>query len=132
MAAFIRYLGNLGNAESHRRLLVKVVISVFVSPDNFWIMSELGAGAQYVFRVRALNEYGWSNWSAESRSFDLSEAALLADQQELGVVLGIAIPVVLAVCFVAALTALCGQYTVKKKSVNLRRNSWKKNCRRSS
>lgn len=71
-------------------------------------MSELGGGAQYVFRVRALNEYGWSNWSAESRSFDLSEAALLADQQELGVVLGIAIPVVLAFCFVAALTVLCG------------------------
>lgn len=83
--------------------------------DNFWIMSELGAGAllgaQYVFRVRALNEHGWSNWSAESRSFDLSEAALLADQQELGVVLGIAIPGVIAFCFVSALVFLCGTWT---------------------
>lgn len=69
--------------------------------ENYWIITDLSPSFRYVFRVRSMNKYGWSNFSVVSESFDFTEAALLAKQQELGIVLTISIPIVIvAICFI--------------------------------
>jgi hypothetical protein len=46
-----------------------------------------------------MNKYGWSDFSVASESFDFTEAAMLAKQQELGFVLSICVPIVMvAIC----------------------------------
>ncbi|XP_069689840.1 proto-oncogene tyrosine-protein kinase ROS isoform X2 [Periplaneta americana] len=67
--------------------------------ENYWIITDLSPSLKYVFRVRSMNKYGWSDFSISSESFDFTEAAMLAKQQELGIVLGISIPIVaVAIC----------------------------------
>lgn len=49
-------------------------------------MNELSPSLKYIFRVRAKNKYGWSDSSKRSKSFDFTQAAMLAeaDQQQFG------------------------------------------------
>ncbi|KAK9875123.1 hypothetical protein WA026_005916 [Henosepilachna vigintioctopunctata] len=46
-----------------------------------WIINGLSEKYKYVFRVFALNSFGWSDPSQESIEFDLNETARLADKQ---------------------------------------------------
>lgn len=71
-------------------------------------MTELSPSLKYVFRVRAKNRYGWSDSSEKSKSFDFTEAAKLANQQQLGLVLGITLPVIiLGIIFVGIFFFCC-------------------------
>ncbi|XP_063241344.1 proto-oncogene tyrosine-protein kinase ROS isoform X2 [Bacillus rossius redtenbacheri] len=73
--------------------------------DNYWIMTDLSPSLKYVFRAQAYNKHGWSEWSAESEPFDFTEASMLAGRQELGIALGISIPIVVTLmCVVGMLT----------------------------
>jgi hypothetical protein len=66
---------------------------------------------KYVFRVRSVNKYGWSNFSVVSESFDFTEAAMLAKKQELGIVLTISIPIVIvAICVIGMFIMIYGKY----------------------
>lgn len=69
-----------------------IISFVFFLSENYWIISDLSPSIKYIFRVRARNKYGYSEFSKPSKSFDFTEAAMLAEQQELGVVLGTSIP----------------------------------------
>jgi hypothetical protein len=54
-----------------------------------------------------MNKYGWSDFSVASESFDFTEAAMLAQQQELGFVLSISIPTILvAICATGTFTLI--------------------------
>jgi hypothetical protein len=78
--------------------------------ENYWIITDLSPSFRYVFRVRSMNKYGWSNFSVVSESFDFTEAALLAKQQELGIVLTISIPIVIvAICFIGVFIMIYGK-----------------------
>jgi hypothetical protein len=65
--------------------------------ENYWIITDLSPSLRYVFRVRSINKYGWSNFSVASESFDFTEAAMLAKQQQTGIVLSIVISVIVGV-----------------------------------
>jgi len=68
-------------------------------------------GTRYVFRVRALNSFGWSDWSGESHGKDLGAAALLAKTQQVGIVLAVTMPIgIVVLCIVALLAVVCGKY----------------------
>jgi hypothetical protein len=57
-----------------------------------------------------MNKYGWSNFSAVSESFDFTEAAMLAKQQELGIVLTISIPIaIVAICVIGMFIMIYGE-----------------------
>ncbi|GLH07146.1 Protein sevenless [Gryllus bimaculatus] len=78
---------------------------IFETHDNYWIIADLSSSSKYIFRVRSRNIYGWSEFSVPSASFDFTEAAMLAKEQELTVVLGISIPVgILVLCVMGMLT----------------------------
>ncbi|KAK7868921.1 hypothetical protein R5R35_014230 [Gryllus longicercus] len=80
-------------------------ISYYNGTDNYWIIADLSSSSKYIFRVRSRNIYGWSEFSVPSASFDFTEAAMLAKEQELTVVLGISIPVgILVLCVMGMLT----------------------------
>lgn len=79
--------------------------------ENYWIITDLSPSLRYVFRVRSMNKYGWSNFSMVSESFDFTEAAMLAKQQELGIVLTISIPIVIvAICVIGMFIMIYGKY----------------------
>lgn len=57
-----------------------------------------------------MNKYGWSNFSVVSESFDFTEAAMLAKQQELGIVLTVSIPIVIvAICVIGVFIMIYGK-----------------------
>jgi hypothetical protein len=79
--------------------------------ENYWIITDLSPSLRYVFRVRSINKYGWSNFSVVSKPFDFTEAAMLAKQQELGIVLTISIPIaVVAICVIGMFIMIYGKY----------------------
>lgn len=49
--------------------------------DTSWIIDGLNDKYKYVFRVLAMNAYGWSDPSMESNEFDIYEAARMAEKQ---------------------------------------------------
>lgn len=53
-----------------------------------------------------MNKYGWSDFSVASESFDFTEAAMLAKQQELEIVLSILIPTVMVTICVTGIFIL--------------------------
>ncbi|KAJ9583818.1 hypothetical protein L9F63_021821, partial [Diploptera punctata] len=83
--------------------------------DNYWIITDLSPSLKYVFRVRSMNKYGWSDFSMTSKSFDFTEAAMLAKQQELGIVLGISIPIVVVILCVTGMFALMYVFQRREK-----------------
>ena len=76
-------------------------------------MNELSPSLKYIFRVRAKNKYGWSDSSDRSKSFDFTQAAMLAeaDQQQFGTSF-IAILVVLSIGIVVVFGYIlcCGKF----------------------
>jgi ABC-type glycerol-3-phosphate transport system permease component len=57
-----------------------------------------------------MNKYGWSDFSIASESFDFTEAAMLAEQQELEIVLSVLIPTVTAtICITGIFTLIYGK-----------------------
>ncbi|KAL2717170.1 proto-oncogene tyrosine-protein kinase ROS isoform X4 [Vespula squamosa] len=71
--------------------------------DNYWIIKG-DMDRRYKFRVRARNAYGFGAWSRSSNVIDLTDSAvggLLATQQQLGLILGLTVPVIAfgLVCF---------------------------------
>lgn len=70
--------------------------------DNYWIIKG-DMDRRYRFRVRARNAYGFGAWSRSSNVIDLTDSAtgLLATQQQLGLILGLTVPVIAfgLVCF---------------------------------
>lgn len=92
---------------------IRSVLNSILVSDNYWIITELSPSLKYVFRVRAKNKYGWSDSSETSKSFDFTEAAMLADQQELGIVL-ITVPLVLLFCIVVLVTFCCCKYWMSR------------------
>ena len=79
--------------------------------ENYWIINELSPSMKYIFRVKAKNLFGWSDFSETSKSFDFTEAAMLADQEELGLVLGTTLPALLFCCIVVIVIFCCGNYS---------------------
>lgn len=77
--------------------------------DTSWIINGLSDKYKYVFRVSALNSYGWSDPSTESTEFDLNEAARKAEKEYpiILITLGISIPT--SVCFIVVICILCGK-----------------------
>ncbi|XP_046814673.1 proto-oncogene tyrosine-protein kinase ROS isoform X2 [Vespa crabro] len=71
--------------------------------DNYWIIKG-DMDRRYRFRVRARNAYGFGAWSRSSNVIDLTDSAVsgfLATQQQLGLILGLTVPVIAfgLVCF---------------------------------
>jgi ABC-type glycerol-3-phosphate transport system permease component len=57
-----------------------------------------------------MNKYGWSDFSVASESFDFTEAAMLAKQQELEIVLSILIPtVIVTICVTGIFILIYGK-----------------------
>jgi hypothetical protein len=78
--------------------------------ENYWIITDLSPSLRYIFRVRSMNKYGWSDFSIASDSFDFTEAAMLAKQQELGIVLSISIPILMVtVCIIGMFIMMYGK-----------------------
>lgn len=77
--------------------------------ENYWIINELSPSLKYVFRVKAKNKFGWSDFSETSKSFDFTEAAMLADQEELSLVLGTTVPALLLCCLLVLVIFCCGE-----------------------
>lgn len=83
-------------------------------------------GEKYRFRVRALNSYGWSDYS-ESSAFDLSQAgARLADSQNVTIVLWVLTPTAV---LITLLVFVCGKSFYFNQYFNLIISS--KYCHRS-
>ncbi|XP_075227577.1 receptor protein-tyrosine kinase sevenless [Lycorma delicatula] len=74
--------------------------------ENYWIITELSSSSKYQFRVQAKNRYGWSDYSATSEWFDLTTAAMLA-QQELALVLWALPPLVITSLLLIIGSFLC-------------------------
>nr|AVT56263.1 sevenless [Boisea trivittata] len=81
--------------------------------DNYWKMTKDLQGEKYRFRVRALNNYGWSDYS-DTGTFDLSQAgARLADSHDVTIILWVLTPtaIVVTVAFF-----ICVMYRTKGSS----------------
>ncbi|XP_021913370.1 proto-oncogene tyrosine-protein kinase ROS isoform X3 [Zootermopsis nevadensis] len=83
--------------------------------DNYWIITDLSPSLRYTFRVRSMNKYGWSNFSLASESFDFTEAAMLAKQQELGFVLSICIPIAMVILCVTVMFITVYKFQQREK-----------------
>lgn len=86
-------------------------ISYYNGTDTYWIISGLSDKLRYAFRVSALNEIGWSDPSEESSEFDISAAAMLAEKNEqFGVILGIAIPILVVFVVIVVICFICCKF----------------------
>lgn len=99
--------------ESNNIILREEWIPYYNGTENYWIMNELSASLKYVFRVKAKNKFGWSDFSEISKSFDFTEAAMLAEQQELGLVLSTTLPALLLCSLLVITIFCCGKYNNK-------------------
>ncbi|KAK6636659.1 hypothetical protein RUM43_010321 [Polyplax serrata] len=101
---------NYTSTEEGNKIVSEQWILYYNGSDNYWIINELSPSMKYVFRVKARNKFGWSDFSETSKSFDFTEAAMLADQEELSLVLGTTVPALL-LCFVLVIGIFCcGNY----------------------
>jgi hypothetical protein len=75
---------------------------------NKWPISGLNGSSHFVFRVKAKNAFGWSNFSDVSRQMDIGMVLAIKDKQwtSNGVILGVAIPVFIVLC------AICGLFII--------------------
>ncbi|PNF32886.1 hypothetical protein B7P43_G01836 [Cryptotermes secundus] len=83
--------------------------------ENYWIITDLSPSLKYIFRVRSMNRYGWSDFSVASESFDFTEAAMLAKQQELEIVLSILIPTVMVTICITGIFILIYVFQRREK-----------------
>lgn len=81
-----------------------LLICLFV--DTSWIINGLSEDYKYVFRVFALNSFGWSEPSKESIEFDLNETARLADKQSAMTVVIIATGISISFIFVVIIVLI--------------------------
>ncbi|XP_076317469.1 proto-oncogene tyrosine-protein kinase ROS-like isoform X2 [Tachypleus tridentatus] len=83
--------------------------TVYNNSNNMWIIEGLPAKVNYIFRVRAINNYGSSNFSTESKSFFLPEPSALATQEgeEIAIILASSLSAVfLIILFLCAAVIL--------------------------
>lgn len=87
--------------------------------DNYWIIKG-DMDRRYRFRVRALNAYGFGAWSRSSNVIDLTDSAvggLLANQQQLGLILGLTVPVIafglICFCYFLCRKLTCNLFEMK-------------------
>lgn len=69
----------------------------------------MSTSSKYQFRVQAKNRYGWSDYSPPSDWFDLTTAAMLA-QQELTLVLWALPPLVISAIILIIGSFFCSKY----------------------
>uniref|UniRef100_T1HB35 Tyrosine-protein kinase receptor n=1 Tax=Rhodnius prolixus TaxID=13249 RepID=T1HB35_RHOPR len=79
--------------------------------DNYWIISDLNYHERYKFRVRSKNDYGWSDYSEASGSFNLTKAAMLAVKSEFTIIIWVLTP---AAIILTAFIFLCVLYRNEK------------------
>lgn len=84
----------------------------FCCLETYWIISALNPDYRYVFRVSALNSYGWSNFSDMSMEFNLIAAATIAERHEqFGLIIGVAVPFLMIILvFVTFCLVYCKYY----------------------
>ncbi|XP_045468365.1 proto-oncogene tyrosine-protein kinase ROS isoform X2 [Harmonia axyridis] len=85
------------------------------STNTSWIIDGLSEDYKYVFRVFALNSFGWSDPSKESIEFDLNETARLADKQSAMTVVIIATGITISFIFVVIIVLVSLLCSSKKK-----------------
>ncbi|KAL3277022.1 hypothetical protein HHI36_012384 [Cryptolaemus montrouzieri] len=83
--------------------------------NTTWIINGLSEEYKYVFRVFALNSFGWSDPSKESIEFDLNETARLADKQSAMTVVVIATGITISFIFVVIIILISLVCSGKKK-----------------
>ncbi|XP_044756024.1 proto-oncogene tyrosine-protein kinase ROS isoform X2 [Coccinella septempunctata] len=83
--------------------------------NTSWIINGLSEDYKYVFRVFALNSFGWSDPSKESIEFDLNETARLADKQSAMTVVIIATGITISFIFIVIIVLISLLCTSKKK-----------------
>ncbi|XP_014249043.1 proto-oncogene tyrosine-protein kinase ROS [Cimex lectularius] len=86
----------------------------FNGTDNFWIVSNLESHERYKFRVRSQNDYGWSDFSESSGSFDLTRAAMLGDRKEITIIIWIMTPAAIILTLLVFMCVLYRHERVKK------------------
>ena len=82
-----------------------------------WTISGLNESAKYVFRVRAGNRFGWSNYSRPSGPQDIASVLKFKQKQSMSneIIVGIAVTALLLLC------TICGVFVL-----SLFRRSWEK------
>ncbi|KAJ8678681.1 hypothetical protein QAD02_014468 [Eretmocerus hayati] len=82
-------------------------ISYYNGSVNWWDI-ETNMHQKYLFRVKAKNAYGFSNWSEVSSVIDLTDTsrAMVIAQEHLGLILGLCIPTAL-ILFLCLCFCLC-------------------------
>lgn len=87
-------------------------------PDAYWIIKNLHPIEEYVFRVRALNDYGWGNYSAISDFVDIALASTHGNDPGIGgkakednhiLMMLVALPISIVVLFCFFLCLLVGK-----------------------
>ena len=70
-----------------------------------WTISGLNESAKYVFRVRAGNSFGWSEYSNASGTQDIATVLKFRQRGTVssGLIVGIAVPVLLLLCTICGL-----------------------------
>lgn len=79
-----------------------------MSSEPYYIMEELSPEVTYQFRVKARNEYGWSELSGVSEWFSPNPAAMLPEQ-ELGVVVWVLTPLAVLALVLTIMCLMCSK-----------------------
>ncbi|XP_076250339.1 receptor protein-tyrosine kinase sevenless isoform X2 [Rhynchophorus ferrugineus] len=92
---------------------------VYNGTDNSWVINGLSDKYKYAFRVSALNSYGWSDPSAESTEFDISEAERISQKNPMNLIfMAILIPITLGLLIISCcLYVYCFKKCSKQKKV---------------
>ncbi|XP_077293792.1 receptor protein-tyrosine kinase sevenless [Arctopsyche grandis] len=86
-------------------------IMLYNGSDTYWIIPENKLSDVYIFKIRAQNIYGWSDFSETSEGFDFSDITKITLTTD---ILAIILGVIISITFSIIIVFVCVRYIKKK------------------